>query len=159
MYFCTLKTLFIMNEIQILTVEMGEEVGLPYFPEGIRAGFPSPATDYEEASIDLNKELVRHREATFYARVKGDSMIDAGFHPGDIVIIDRSLEPQDGDVVIAWVDGGFTIKELDLSELEEGIVRLVPHNEAYERITITREQTNMIWGVVTYCIHQSSRTR
>lgn len=148
-----------MNEIQILTPEYGEEVLLPYFPEGIKAGFPSPATDYEEEAIDLNKELVHHKEATFYARVKGDSMIDAGYHPGDIIVIDKSLEPQNGDIVVAYVDGGFTIKELDLSQKNCGIIRLVPYNENYKPIIITPEQTTMIWGVVTYCIHRSSRNR
>lgn len=151
-----------MNEIQILTAEIGEEVKLPYFPGGIRAGFPSPATDYEVESIDLNQELIKHREATFFARVIGDSMIDAGYMPGDLIVIDKSLEPQDGDVVVAWVDGddtGFTIKELDLSKQKEGIVRLVPHNKAYEPIIITPEQRSIIWGVVTYCIHRSSRIR
>ena len=148
-----------MNEVQILTPEVGEEVLLPYFPEGIRAGFPSPATDYEEESIDLNHELIRHRESTFFARVKGESMIDAGYQPGDLLVIDRSLEPQDGDVVIAYVDGGFTIKELDLSQKEKGVIWLVPHNEAYKRIKVTPEQTSIIWGVVTYCIHRSARYR
>lgn len=148
-----------MNEIQILTPEYGEEVLLPYFPEGIKAGFPSPATDYEEETIDLNKELVHHKEATFYARVKGDSMINAGYHPGDIIVIDKSLEPQNGDIVVAYVDGGFTIKELDLSQKNHGIIRLVPYNENFKPIIITPEQTTMIWGVVTYCIHRSSRNR
>ena len=151
-----------MNEVQILTAEIGKEILLPYFPEGIRAGFPSPATDYEEESIDLNRELIQHREATFYARVKGDSMIEAGYMPGDLLVIDRALEPQDGDVVIAYVDGedgGFTIKELDLSQKDKGVIWLVPHNKAYERIRITPEQTTIIWGVVTYCIHRSSRQR
>lgn len=150
-----------MNEVQILTVEIGEEVKLPYYPEGIRAGFPSPATDYEEESLDLSKELIKHREATFYARVVGDSMIDAGLHPGDIVVVDKSLEPQQGDIVVAWVAGedGFTIKELDLSRKAEGIVRLVPHNTAYDPIIITPDQKFIIWGVVTYCVHQSSRIR
>ena len=151
-----------MNEIQILTAEIGEEVKLPYYPGGIRAGFPSPATDYEEESIDLNQELIKHREATFFARVIGDSMIDAGYMPGDLIVIDKSLEPQNGDVVVAWVDGddnGFTIKELDLSQKDKGIVRLVPHNKAYDPIIITPEQRSMIWGVVTYCIHRSSRIR
>ena len=144
-----------MNEVQFLTAEIGESVTLPYYPEGIRAGFPSPATDYEEESIDLNRELIRHREATFFARVKGDSMIDAGYMPGDLLVVDKSLDPQDGDVVVAYVDGGFTIKELDLSQRDKGIVWLVPHNEAYQRIKISEEQMGVIWGVVTYCIHKS----
>ncbi len=144
-----------MNEVQFLTVEIGESVTLPYYPEGIRAGFPSPATDYEEESIDLNRELIRHREATFFARVKGDSMIDAGYMPGDLLVVDKSLDPKDGDVVVAYVDGGFTIKELDLSQRDKGIVWLVPHNVAYQRIKISEEQMGVIWGVVTYCIHKS----
>ena len=148
----------VMNEVQILTAEVGKEVLLPYFPEGLRAGFPSPATDYEEEAIDLNKALIHNREATFFARVKGDSMMDAGYLPGDLLVVDRSLEPQSGDVVVAYVDGGFTVKELDLSERKQGIVRLLPHNKAYEPITITAEQTSIIWGVVTYCIHKN-RTR
>lgn len=147
-----------MNEVQILTAEVGKEVLLPYFPEGLRAGFPSPATDYEEEAIDLNKALIHNREATFFARVKGDSMMDAGYLPGDLLVVDRSLDPQSGDVVVAYVDGGFTVKELDLSERKQGIVRLLPHNKAYEPITITAEQTSIIWGVVTYCIHKN-RTR
>ena len=146
-----------MNEVQIFTAEVNEEVLLPYYPEGIRAGFPSPATDYEEEAIDLNKTLIRHRESTFFARVKGESMIDAGYLPGDLLVVDRSLEPKSGDVVVAYVDGGFTIKELDLSQLEQGVVWLKPHNEAYEPIRITSEQTSSIWGVVTYCIHKSGR--
>ena len=145
-----------MNEVQILTAEVGEEVLLPYFPEGVRAGFPSPATDYEEEAIDLNKTLIRHREATFFARVKGDSMIGAGYMPGDLLVVDRSLEPQSGDVVVAYVDGGFTIKELDLSQRAQGVVWLRPHNDAYEPIRVTPEQTSIIWGVVTYCIHRSA---
>lgn len=148
-----------MNEVQFLTVEVGEEVRLPYFPEGIRAGFPSPATDYEEEAIDLNHELIRHREATFFARVKGDSMIDAGYFPGDLLVVDRSLEPQDGDVVVAYVEGGFTIKELDLSQRQQGVIWLVPHNPSYQRIRLTPEQTVQIWGVVTYCIHRSNKVR
>ena len=147
-----------MNEIQFLTVEASESLPIPFYSEGIRAGFPSPATDYEEEPIDLNKALIKNREATFFARVKGDSMIDAGYLPGDIVIVDRSLEARSGDVVVACVDGEFTIKELDLSQQKNGIVWLLPHNAAYPRIQITSEQSSQIWGVVTYCIHKSVRS-
>ncbi len=147
------------NEIQFLTLEMGEAVKLPFFPEGIRAGFPSPATDYDEEAIDLNEELIRHKEATFLARVKGESMVEAGMLPGDLLVVDKSLEPQNGDIVVAYVDGGFTIKELDLSEQQKGVVWLVPHNKEYKRIRITPEQTSVIWGVVTYCIHKSRNQR
>ncbi len=148
------------NEVEFFTVGVGEPTALPYFPEGIRAGFPSPATDYEEEAIDLNRELIAHREATFYARVKGESMIDAGIMPGDLLVVDRAIEPQHGDIVVAFVGGeedGFTIKELDLSEKEKGTVWLVPHNKNFQRIRITPEQSGVIWGVVTYCIHKSKR--
>ena len=80
------------NEVEFFTVGVGEPTALPFFPEGIRAGFPSPATDYEEEAIDLNRELIAHREATFYARVKGESMIDAGIMPGDQLVVDRAIE-------------------------------------------------------------------
>ncbi len=146
------------NEVEFLTVEVGPKMALPFFPEGIRAGFPSPATDYEEETIDLNRELIQHREATFYARVKGESMVEAGIMPGDLLVVDRAVEPQHGDIVVAFVGGeedGFTIKELDLSEKEHGTVWLVPHNKDYKRIRITPEQSGVIWGVVTYCIHKS----
>ena len=155
-------TMSMPNEVEFFTVEVGPSVELPFYTEGIRAGFPSPATDYEEEPIDLNRELIRHREATFYARVKGDSMVDAGIMPGDLLIVDRALEPQHGDFVVAFVGGedeGFTVKELDLSEQDQGTVWLVPHNSAYERIRLDKEQEARIWGVVTYCIHKSQRAR
>ena len=123
-----------MNEVQFLTVEIGESVTLPYYPEGIRAGFPSPATDYEEESIDLNRELIRHREATFFARVKGDSMIDAGYMPGDLLVVDRSLEPRSGRTVIAAVGGELTVKRL---ARRGGRTLLVPANPSYPEFDVT----------------------
>jgi DNA polymerase V len=83
--------------------------------DGIHAGFPSPATDYMTQAIDLNKELVRHPAATFYGRVVGDSMIDAGVDEGDILVIDKSLEPKDGDMAVCFVDGEFTLKYLRIN--------------------------------------------
>ena len=86
---------------------------------GIHAGFPSPATDYMTQAIDLNKELVRHPAATFYGRVVGDSMIDAGVDEGDILVIDKSLEPQDGDMAVCFVDGEFTLKQVEVEGRED----------------------------------------
>jgi DNA polymerase V len=117
--------------------------------EGIHAGFPSPATDYMTQAIDLNKELVKHPAATFYGRVVGDSMIDAGVEEGDILVIDKSLEAQDGDMAVCFVDGEFTLKHL---KFREGGLTLVPANERYPSIEIGEGSDFMMWGVVTYVI-------
>ena len=116
---------------------------------GIHAGFPSPANDYMTQAIDLNKELVRHPAATFYGRVVGDSMIDAGVEEGDILVIDKSLEPQDGDMAVCFVDGEFTLKYL---KMENDGITLVPANPKYPQIRITEGVDFKMWGVVTYII-------
>lgn len=115
----------------------------------IHAGFPSPATDYMTQAIDLNKELVRHPAATFYGRVVGDSMIDAGVDEGDILVIDRSLDPDEGDMCVCFVDGEFTLKHLYSGG---GRLRLVPANDRYPVIEITEGMDFKMWGVVTYVI-------
>ncbi len=117
--------------------------------EGIHAGFPSPATDYMTQAIDLNKELVKHPAATFYGRVVGDSMIDAGVEEGDILVIDKALDPHDGDMAVCFVDGEFTLKYL---KLQEGRITLVPANQKYSSIEIEEGMDFKIWGVVTYVI-------
>lgn len=117
--------------------------------DGIHAGFPSPATDYMTQAIDLNKELVRHPAATFYGRVVGDSMIDAGVDEGDILVIDKALDAKDGDMTVCFVDGEFTLKYLRVKE--EGIV-LEPANKLYPSIEIKEGMDFIMWGVVTYVI-------
>jgi DNA polymerase V len=116
---------------------------------GIHAGFPSPATDYMTQAIDLNKELVRHPAATFYGRVVGDSMIDAGVEEGDILVIDKSLEAREGDMAVCFVDGEFTLKYLDI---KENVIVLKPANPKYPEIMITEGVDFKMWGVVTYII-------
>lgn len=116
---------------------------------GIHAGFPSPATDYMTQAIDLNKELVRHPAATFYGRVVGDSMIDAGVEEGDILVIDKSLEPQEGDMAVCFVDGEFTLKHL---HFHEGGITLRPANSSYPEIELSEGMEFKVWGVVTYVI-------
>lgn len=115
----------------------------------IHAGFPSPATDYMTQAIDLNKELVRHPAATFYGRVVGDSMIDAGVEEGDILVIDRSLEPRDGDMAVCFVDGEFTLKYI---RMKDESLTLVPANPKYPQIRIEEGIDFKMWGVVTYVI-------
>ena len=117
--------------------------------DGIHAGFPSPATDYMTQAIDLNKELVRHPAATFYGRVVGDSMIDAGVEEGDILVIDRSLEPQSGDMAVCFLDGEFTLKYL---QIDRSGLTLVPANPEYPEIKVGEGMEFKMWGVVTYVI-------
>ena len=126
---------------------------LPYADEGIRAGFPSPAQDYIETSLDLNKLVVHDKTSTFYARVKGDSLKDEGIDDGDILVIDRSLGPQDGDLCACFVDGEFTAKRLKI--LEDRAL-LIPANDKFKPIEVTAEDNFRVWGVVTYHIRKIS---
>ena len=116
---------------------------------GVHAGFPSPATDYMTQAIDLNRELVKHPAATFYGRVVGDSMIDAGVEEGDILVIDKSLEAREGDMAVCFVDGEFTLKHL---HFHEGGLTLRPANENYPEIEVCEGMDFVMWGVVTYVI-------
>jgi DNA polymerase V len=124
---------------------------LQYSPQGVRAGFPSPAQDYTTDAIDLNKELVRHPSSTFYARCVGDSMRDSGIDDGDLLVIDKSLEPQEGDVVVAFVDGDFTLKRIHVDHSQNCLL-LMPSNPNYQPIKVTEDNHFIIWGVVTYSI-------
>lgn len=123
---------------------------VPLFAHTVRAGFPSPADDYVADTLDLNDHLMPRKEASFLLRAKGDSMVGAGIHHGDILIIDRSITPTDGRVVIATLDGQFTVKTL---EKKRGRIRLLPANPDFEPIEIKDEQELQIWGVVTNVIH------
>ena len=131
-------------------------MSLPYIDEGIQAGFPSPAQGYISESIDLNKELINHPAATFYGRVVGDSMIDEGIEPGDILIIDRSLELNDLDLAVCCLDGEFTLKRV---KLDHDKIWLLPSNELLEPILVTSDNQFAVWGVVTYVIKQYRRPR
>ena len=123
-------------------------LNLPVLP-GISAGFPSPAADFIDLSIDLNQALIQHPSATFFGRVKGDSMCDAGISDGDLLVIDKSLTPQTGRIAVCFIDGEFTLKRIDIKEAE---VWLVPANPKFQPIRCTPESDFRIWGVVTYVI-------
>lgn len=127
---------------------------MPYADQGIQAGFPSPGQDYINEYIDLNREIVAHPAATFYGRVSGESMINDGIDPDDIIVIDRSLEPQDGDLAVCCVDGDFTLKRI---RIEADKAWLIPANEAFDPILVTPENRFEVWGVVTYTIKRSRR--
>lgn len=143
-------------KLNICSAEVGSELALPFDDGGIKAGFPSPAQDYMDSSIDLNRELVRHKETTFYARVSGNSLIDAGISDGDIIVIDKSLQTSTGDYVVAYIDGEFTIKEFRLDENGE-CAWLIPYNKNFKPIRVTSENDFMIWGVVTYTIKKMTK--
>jgi DNA polymerase V len=122
----------------------------PLFLASVSAGFPSPAEDYIEGRLDLNRHLIKHPAATFFVRVAGDSMLGAGIHPGDILVVDRALEPQDSSVVIAVIDGELTVKRISQ---RGGKLFLVPDNQAYEPLEIVEAMEFEVWGVVTSVIH------
>ena len=123
---------------------------LPLYSSAVQAGFPSPADDYVEARLDLNKHLVKHPTATFFVKATGESMIKAGIHPGDILVVDRSLTPVHGKIVIAALDGQLTVKRLHRSS--KGTY-LLPENDGFQPIKIEEESSLLIWGVVTNVIH------
>ena len=139
------------GSIRILPSRFTQSRPLQLAP-GIKAGFPSPATDYLRDSLDFNRDLIRNPEATFFGRVAGDSMTGAGLDDGDLAVIDRSLEPVDGDIIVAYINHEFTIKTLDLSHRHQGYIELLPANPAYRPIRITDTDSFMVWGVVVYTI-------
>ncbi len=125
------------------------DTSIPYIKEGVSAGFPSPAADFSENSIDLNKELSKNPLATFYIRVKGNSMINAGIQDKDILVVDRSLEATNNKIAICFIDGEFTVKRI---KLDTNGLYLMPENENYKPIKVSEENQFMIWGIVTYII-------
>jgi len=137
------------SAIEITAADTNSELQLPYADHGIQAGFPSPAQDYISDAIDLNAEVVRHPAATFYGRINGDSMIDEGIEDGDLIVIDRAIEPSDGDLAVCCVDGDFTLKRI---RIEPDRVWLLPANETFDPIMITADSRFSVWGVVTFVI-------
>lgn len=142
-----------IENIKLLKGEWLSRLSLALAPN-IKAGFPSPADDYLRDSLDFNRDLIKNPEATFYGRVSGDSMRDAGINEGDIAVIDRSLQPADGDVIVAYVNEEFTIKYLDLTHKEEGYIELQPANPNYSPIRIDSTDNFRVWGVVVWTIKQ-----
>ncbi|GIV26394.1 MAG: SOS-response transcriptional regulator UmuD-like protein [Bacteroidia bacterium] len=135
--------------IEIFRNAPDHSISLPFIETPISAGFPSPALDYIDKSIDLNTLLIKHPSATFFGRVSGFSMKDAGIDDGDILIIDRSIEPSDNKIAVCFIDGEFTAKRIRLIKNE---LWLYPENSNFEPIRITEENNFIIWGIVTYVI-------
>lgn len=157
---------------QDLNIDPQKESLAPMAEEGVHAGFPSPAQDYMNSFIDLNKELVRHPAATFFVRVVGDSMVDADVNEGDVLVVDKSLEPQDGDMAVCFIDGEFALKFISFTAPDDARVQgrrasrpgksydilphrnlwLLPANGKYKPIEVTESNDFTVWGVVTYVI-------
>jgi DNA polymerase V len=140
-----------MTTLQIFEIT-GKRIYLPIASSTVSAGFPSPAGGYEETELDINDILVTNPAATFYVRVKGNSMLDANINDGDILVVDRSLEASHGKIVIAVIDGEFTVKTL---YKKNGIIKLIPANSNYQEIILKNGQELNIWGVVAYTIHKN----
>ena len=140
-----------MNNIDIIDGQFDKSLHLQLAPE-LRAGFPSPAEEYLQESLDFNRDLIKHPESTFYGRVKGDSMIDAGINDGDIAVIDKSREAKNGSVIVAYINNEFTIKYLDTTHINEGYIELRPANPKYSPIRIDADDEFEVWGVVVYTI-------
>ena len=137
------------EKLTFLKPEKENNIGQWLVEQGISAGFPSPADDFKEIRISLDKELVRNKDATFYARVSGESMIGAGLDDGDLLVIDRSLSPENGKIAVCLVDGEFTVKRI---KKEKNKLYLMPENKKYKPIELKEENELIIWGVVEYVI-------
>ncbi len=135
--------------IDIFSIDSGSELEIPLMANEISAGFPSPALDFIDQSIDFNRHLIKHPAATFCGRVKGVSLKNAGIDNGDLLIIDRSLEPINGKIAVCYIDGEFTAKRIKIAKNE---VWLMPENEDYQPIKVTEENNFLIWGIVTHVI-------
>jgi DNA polymerase V len=140
------------RELTFLKPERYTSCALPLFLAPVKAGFPSPADDYMEQKLDLNEHLIQHPAATFFVRVDGDSMKGAGIHRGDILIVDRSLETTDKRIVIAAINGEFTVKRL---RIENSEIYLDAEHPGYPPIRIQKDWDFSVWGIVTYIIHQA----
>lgn len=136
-------------KVDVYKADISINALLPYVKSGISAGFPSPALDFEDLKIDLNTEIVKHPNSTYYGRVRGVSMKNAGIGDGDIMVIDRSIEPRDGKIAVCYLDGEFTAKRI---RVDKGKVILMPENEDYSPIVVTADNDFVVWGIVTHVI-------
>jgi len=135
--------------MDIFPVSIASNMEIPVLSTPISAGFPSPALDFIDLSIDMNKYLIKRPTSTFYGRVKGQSMKDVGISDGDLLVIDKSIAPKDDQVAVCYLDGEFTLKKI---KLEKDICWLIPANEEYQPIQVTSQNDFLIWGIVTHVI-------
>ena len=135
----------------ILLPEQASSKTVDFYLQNVPAGFPSPAEDFLEKRLDLNDYLIKNSSATFLVKVEGSSMIGAGIHNGDVLVVDRSIEPENNKIVLGVLNGEFTVKRL----LKKGAeVFLMPENEAFQPIKLNTEMNFQVWGVVTFVLHK-----
>ena len=139
------------EELEFYSAETTTELKIPLFESGVSAGFPSPADDYLDLPIDLNEFLIKHPAATFYVRVKGNSMEGAGILNGDLLIVDRAEEPRNKSIVLGVIDGEFTVKRIKKKGSD---LYLMPDNPEFKPIKIDDNMDFQVWGVVTYVVHK-----
>lgn len=137
------------DNIEFYTCSTTTQITLPLSISHIKAGFPSPAEDFSDISIDLNKELIKNPSSTFFGRVKGDSMKDLGIDEGDLLVIDKSINPTEGKLAVCFIDGEFTLKKI---HIDVDSILLVPANDNYKPIRVTQDNEFMVWGIVTHVI-------
>lgn len=137
------------NKLKLYQPESDTPCAIPLSQSVVHAGFPSPADDFLEGSLDLNRLVVRHPEATFFARVEGDSMKDEGITEGDILVVDKAEEPYDGCLAVSYIDGEFTLKRV---RIEPDRILLVPANPRYRTIEISPDNDFAVWGVVRWIL-------
>ncbi|MCT4581066.1 MAG: translesion error-prone DNA polymerase V autoproteolytic subunit [Flavobacteriales bacterium] len=135
--------------LDLYRIEASKKLSIPLADGGVSAGFPSPAQDFLDLAIDLNKELIPNPASTFYARVNGQSMEDMGIDSGDLVIIDKSLMPQNGKIAVCFLDGEFTMKTI---KFDKDCCWLVPANKKFQPIKVTKDNDFIIWGIVIHVI-------
>ena len=144
-----LRKLHNTNTITFFKADTSSHMELPFVVNGISAGFPSPADDFLDINIDLNKHLIKNPSTTFYGKVKGNSMMDVGIHDGDLIIIDKSLEFINNRIAVCFIDGEFTVKRISI---EKDVIWLVAENKDYKPIKVTQDNEFIIWGIVTNVI-------
>lgn len=137
------------SNLTFLNPDFQSKIKFLFVKDGVSAGFPSPAADFMEDTIDLNKELSKNPLATFFIKVSGSSMIDAGIDNNDVLVVDRSLEPKNNKIAVCFINGEFTVKRISVKKDE---MFLMPENKNYKPIKITSETQIIIWGIVTYII-------
>jgi DNA polymerase V len=137
------------DQIKLYAASSDLHQNIPLYEDRIQAGFPSPAEDFLDSSIDLNKEFIKNPSSTFFGRVMGDSMNDVGISDGDLLIIDKSLEPTAGKIAVCFLDGEFTVKQIELRD--DGCF-LVPANAKFKPIQVTADNDFIVWGIVVHVI-------
>ncbi len=139
------------KELLFYSVKNSNWNSVPFYQASVSAGFPSPAEDFMDLELNLQDYLIQHPSATFCVRVTGDSMIKAGISSGDVMIVDRSLEPKDGSIVLAVLNGEFTVKRIKKNKDQ---LLLIPENTKFDPIVVSEEMDFKVWGVVTHVVHQ-----